>query len=187
MHAQNSSIISCFEKVSSNAIRSIGHLTVLLLDESYRVSLVAVPWNVDLFCQNVVLAMSEKVSSVPTVLSNSCGARLSWKQRSNIKKHGRIACNSLALMLQNLRISDMAAHDGVVPCQTALKSIFKCVNCLGTTLDEKVIVAAILASRALPSSSLARVSGKSGLVGKTIVSCISFLAKVRLHAFTISS
>lgn len=158
----------------------MGHLVVAALSANFRTSLVAIPWDVEAFTQDVVLALSKEVRSVPDILSGTNMTKLSWKKRSSIKKHGRVACNSLALMLEHKVLPDMVAHDGVDTCQIALESIFKCVDCLGTTLDEKVIIAAILAFRALPSSSLARVSGKSGLVGKALVSCISFLAKVRL-------
>ena len=162
-------------KVTSNAIRSIGHLVVAILTEGFRASAVTITWDVDAFAQEVVLALSKRVSSVPCVISGSNTTKLSWKQRSSIKKHGRVACNSLALMLQ---LPDWAARHGV-SCQIALKSIFKCVDCLGTSLDEKIIIAAMLAFQALPSSSLAKVSGRSCLVGKALVSCIAFLSKVR--------
>lgn len=157
-------------------------MVVVVLSENYRNSLSDIAWDLDGFCLDVVLALLAKVDSITTVLScNNHGGTtgLSWKQRSSIKKHGRVACNSLALMMRHSQFVEMSTtcNDGVAPCQLALCSLFKVIDCLGTMLDEKVIIAAMLAFRALPSASLARVSGKSGHVGKTLVACVAFLAK----------
>jgi hypothetical protein len=132
-------------------------------------------WGADSFCAGVVGTLTDKVAAVPVLVrsveSGTC--TLSWKQRSTAKKHGRIACNTLALLLKHWSIPDEA----LAVWHPALGALVKCVESLGTSLDEKVIIAAIAALQAASPSALARLSRKSGLVGNALIACISWMAK----------
>jgi len=165
--------------VSSNAIRSLGHLTVVVLNKKNHTAVTQIDtsWDLMKFCRDVVVALSTKIDSLLTLLPASNVGHLSWKQRSSIKKQGRVACNSLALLMRHELFLEMSTlADGNNPCQKALESLYKIIECV-SLLDEKAVIAAMLAFQALPSASLTRVSGKSGLVGKVLVICILFLAR----------
>ena len=169
--------------MAGNGIRSIGHFGVVILRDEYHKNGELLPWDVDEFSAQIVCSLSEKVDMVPALLDAEKRRGLSWKQRSIIKKHGRIACNSLALILKCWILRETWSDACLVALQKAVISVAKCVECLGSALDEKVLVASMQVLLSLSSSDLARISGKSGLVGNALVSCILFLAKVSRDLF----
>ncbi|CAB9520853.1 expressed unknown protein [Seminavis robusta] len=69
----------------------------------------------------------------------------------------------------------------------ALGSVVRCIQSLGTSLDEKVVIAAMSCLQTLSPTSLARISAKSELVGNAMVASICYLAKESWSKGTYSS
>lgn len=162
-------------QVAGNGIRCVGHLAVVILRPDYSLALKQIGWNVEEFCRQSVCWLVQLVEAVPACVVGDRKLELSWKQRSVAKKHGRVACNTLVLFMKHWSVSDIT-----IECiREALCSVVNCLESLGTALDDKFIIAATHVVRALPSSSLAKVSGKKCFVGKALVPCIHFIAQVR--------
>jgi hypothetical protein len=154
---------------------SVGHLAALALHTDCTKDLDELDWRVDTFCTEVVETLTDKVAAVSVLVRSveSGTSTLSWKQRSTAKKHGRVACNTLALLLKHWSIPEEA----LVVWHAALGALVKCVESLGTSLDEKVIIAATAALQSVSPSALARMSRKSGLVGNALGACICWMAR----------
>lgn len=171
------------DKVSGNALRSIGHLGCLVLRSDYQQALTQSQWDNDAFFSKLLSCLSIKVEDVEaTIQGHDRSRNLSWKQRSAAKRHGRVACNTLALLFGVLsrRFPDLS--DAIVSgCQRAVHALISCVGYLQSPLNDKVIMAATAALRQLSSTLLSSLSGKSGMIGEAMVSCILFLGQVRFR------
>ena len=161
-----------------NAVRCLGHLSALLFRRDFAQVLESCAWDWVSFVRQVIKKLSYKVEGVLTAIQGRRKSSLSWKHRSALKKHGRVASNSLTLVFKQLSSLDSLANETAGACLIAIKSLTVCIECLGSQLDSKVLVAAMSSFLALDSTLLSAVSGRSGTVGHALVSCILFLAPV---------
>jgi hypothetical protein len=152
------------DKVTGNAIRSIGHWGYLLAscnlkDETAESS--------ESLCF-ILDSLSQKVSRTFALASNAERGGLSWKQRSVAKKHGWGACHSLSQLFQAFSV--LEDQSLITSCSGAVRQLIACVEKL-SLLSEKVAVSAMAALRDLKPLQLAAVTGKSGMVGEALASC----------------
>jgi hypothetical protein len=127
----------------------------------------------------VVESLSFKVEKALMAVAFTELARkntLSWKERSVAKRHGWGACNSLSLLFN---CSEMIREDGRMKscCSTAFRLLTECIEKYWL-LNEKVTSSAMVAIRALSTSSLTQVAGRSGLIGQACAMCAVRLFEV---------
>jgi hypothetical protein len=169
-------------QVAGNAIRSIGHLGHVLYFREIPLQAETVngeEWDPLLFFRVVVESLSTKVERALMAVAFTKLARkntLSWKERSVAKRHGWGACNSLSLLF---KCSEMIREDGRMKscCLTAFRLLTECIEKCWL-LNEKVTLSAMIAIRALSTSSLTQVAGRSGLIGQACATCAVRLFEV---------
>lgn len=162
-------------KVCGNAIRTVGHVGRLALLNRPFLDTVQLD-RVSSLHLTTLQSFTRKVAAVvddPSGLDSS----LSWKQRSEAKKQGWGTCNSLALLLSFETFPDN--DDAERSYQAVVEIIVRCIERL-REMHEKISIAAIGALKAIPSSDLPRITGRSGLVGRAICCCMLQVKEVRM-------
>jgi hypothetical protein len=149
--------------VCGNAIRTVGHVGSLALLHRSCLDSQQLDRIAALHLQTL-LSLARKIAFVAED-DGGLEASLSWKQRSQAKKHGWGTCNSLALLLSFETFPDNDDAEG--PYQTVLEVLVKCLELI-RDIHEKIAIAAVGALKAIPLSYLPRISGRTGLVGRAI-------------------
>lgn len=150
------------EKVTSNAIRSVGHVTSLLLlrqgsqESCFR------------FVQSVLQALQQLVNMSRLLLDPQQRATRTWKQRQAARKHGWGACNTLALLWKD-GVADCNEYQG--ECQRCVQALIECLGSKG--LNSKVVICASAALRSIEPMTLARLA--TGDLGSGLVSCVGLV------------
>lgn len=163
---------SCMEdedvKVVGNAIRSVGHVAVVISKYS------AIPVQVEQYFGKSVTVLTTKVRQAGGVATSE----LSWKQRSAAKKNGWGACHALGLMLDCLPLHQ---HEPLHPSfKDALEALFTCIH-RWETLNEKITLAALKAVQRIRRDRLIAVAYGTTLIGEGILKCVQVLRHVSLR------
>lgn len=118
-------------------------------------------------------ALAERVDQIVALSAEDRRSQLNWKARLALKKHGWGACHSL-----NSVLSSLDAIEDPALLQSSLRAVRALVVCLqhADLLAEKVVCSVMLALRGLEPSQLVAVTGKTGLVGDSLVCCCRMLA-----------
>jgi hypothetical protein len=153
------------DKVSGNAIRTVGHVAHLAFHEPYLSGLSAP--QVDESFQSTVEKLSEK-------LRQGMGGRdssgLTWKQRSSAKKHGWGCCHSLGLALA----CDVAINN-LDESRAGCRALQACLE-QNAAVTEKTVMASIAAFLRLETYHLEAFSRGTGLVGMVVSCCLTLIS-----------
>jgi len=163
--------VFAFLKVAGNAIRTIGHLVSLTFHPPYIYSGALDEWDIHSFYGSVLSDLDRKVMEA---LTSESVPNASWKQRSNAKKQGWGACNSLALVLD---CEEAVTEVNLNHAQESLGLLVRCIDEAGS-LHEKVASAATAAIRKMSETTLTRIADGSGIVGKALTPCLLQLYQV---------
>lgn len=153
------------DKVSGNAIRTVGHVAYLAFHEPYLSGLSA--HHVDTSFRATVEKLSEK-------LRHGMGGRdssgLTWKQRSSAKKHGWGCCHSLGLALD----CDVAMKN-LDESRAGCRALKACLEQY-TAVTEKTVMASIAAFLRLDKTQLEAFSRGTGIVGMIVSCCLTLMS-----------
>jgi hypothetical protein len=155
------------DKVTANAIRSVAHATCLMLRGDYHLALKGTGVEPEVFLSDVLNALAERVR-LSLLLARGGESQKSWKQRSAVKKHGWGAANSLATLFSDLGV---VSEDMVKVYQKVVATLVECVEAL-SIVHEKVAISCMAALCSLKPRSFSRISGRQGLVGRTVIACL---------------
>lgn len=152
--------------MAGNAIRSVGHWGSILAsrigkDQSNLQHLKCLV--------SAIQGLSFRVGRTLALASPEQQAQMSWKERSAAKKHGWGACYSLGRILGSIHDCNEGS-DLEESVSNAVKQLVQCLT-QSALLSEKVVLAAMVALRAIKPLVLVGVTGKSGLIGETLVVC----------------
>jgi hypothetical protein len=154
------------DKVTGNAIRSVAHVICLMLREDHSVALETTIVEPRAFLNGVMKSLSTRIR-LALSLARGGESKRSWKERQSVKKHGWGASNSLATIFSDIDVDDVVLE----ACQDAVASLVECLEAL-QVVHEKVAISSMAALRSVQLRSLSRISGKSALVGRAVISCL---------------
>jgi hypothetical protein len=154
------------DKVTGNAIRSVAHAVCLLLREDHSAAFKDTTVEPRAFLNGVMKSLSTRILLCISLARGGKSER-SWKERTAIKKHGWGASNSLATIFSDIVIDDAVLE----ACQDAVAALVECLEAL-QVVHEKVALSSMVALRSVQPRSLSRLSGKSALVGRAVITCL---------------
>lgn len=158
-------------QVSGNSIRSAGHWGYLLA----RTDQGNMTPEATRILGTIVDDLSCKLSNTLESLSNGKKETLTWKQRSAAKKHGWGACHSLACIFKGLSVLDNSVLSS--SCSEGVRQLILCMEKF-YFLNEKITLSAMAALCDLDTQHLAELTGKSGILGEAVATCINRLYEV---------
>lgn len=156
------------EKVATNAFRATGFASCVLLRNEYHQQLEAVDFISSAFISRTVSSCVSRIKALVLLSSSEAPQLLTWKQRSGVKKLGRVACSVLCYLFS----SDSARScDHAQDWQQSILCLMNCID-LASKLDEKFLASAFCALRSLDAGSYTQaLDEKLCYVGKAILSC----------------
>lgn len=159
------------DKVSGNAIRSAGHWGYILIRQENMTTEAAQ------IVEKTISSLMEILNRTILLTTNGPnGLALTWKQRSTAKKHCWGACNSLGCIFRGLHSLENPLL--VVACTEGVRRIIDCVEKY-YTMNQKIASSAMSALCEVDSQILAELTGKSGILGETMASCLKRLHELR--------
>jgi hypothetical protein len=117
----------------------------------------------------IVESLSGKLSKAVSLVSGEKRDNPTWRQRSAAKKHCWGACHSLACIFSGLISLDNEVL--IASCFKGVQQLITCIE-LSPPLNEKIALASISALCELGKQQLAELTGKSGLLGDSLGTCI---------------
>jgi hypothetical protein len=175
-HAKN-------EKLVTNAVRTTGYMTVLMVDLQKRgaqlsgLELIISEDSIQQLVQRVLHTYTQNIRTAIELGSSSdddpAQNRWSWKQRSGIKKQGWGSCNALSFLFENnLWIDSFGSDtsDSIVFYQEATSCLVECLENLNM-VHEKIVVSACVALRSIPDLTLL----ESNVLSRSLVACTMIL------------
>lgn len=163
------------EKSVANAIRSVGHATVLLMDRNTQQLWTLHGFSAANFARQVMEHLIARVNHVVTLTTvgqaeESTHLKLNWRQRSGIKKHGWGACNTLSLILTH----GVMVVDNEPICILAIQALLRCVVHT-REMNEKVAIAAMKALLCVNATTLMSLVSKCDILVQAISVLIGIL------------
>jgi len=157
------------EKVIGNAIRTIGHLVSILYDQVTPQQAEACAQEMTELCRKVACKLTCKINHAINDATNE-STKLTWKQRSNAKRHAWGACNSLKSLFG---CSYARKKENQEAFSNALSELIRCVELI-QILNEKIVISALSTLTSIPPMTWHYFGGKN-VLGNGLAVCINIM------------
>jgi hypothetical protein len=166
------------DKVSGNAIRSLGHIATIFI------SIGCIDYfNSTNLIDSAFDILTQKLNAAVLLGQSSERLNLTLKQRLALKKHGSGVCNAFSLLFQRFETKDCLFDrtQAIRLCSKPFLSMLECAGMISALL-EKVAISALVALRSLHAGTcrvILSTTNSEDLLQKTLISCFDCVLETR--------